>query len=120
MSDDSTQPPSPSNSSRPMSLLVLAGTAVLALFCCCSGSLSTALFSLESEDAGVAAGFVSGPAIGFGLGALAGGLISHFAFKDKSDALLFRVGIPVVSAFVGAIGLGILTVVFFGFIWPEL
>ncbi len=120
MSDDSNQPPDSPSPAMPVSLMVLIGTSVLALFCCCSGTLSTALFSLDSEDAGVAAGFVSGPAIGFGLGALAGAAVSHLAFKDKGDDLLFRVGVPVAGAFAGAIGLGVLTVVFFGLIWPAL
>lgn len=63
---------------------------------------------------------VSGPAIGFGLGGLIGAAVSHFVFKDKGDDMMFRIGIPVVGAFVGAMGIGLVTVLFFAVIFPAL
>jgi hypothetical protein len=105
---------------KPMSLLVLIGFGILALFCCCSGSVSTLVFGMESESAGTAAAMISGPAIGFGLGGLIGATASHFVFKDKGDDMKFRIGIPVAGAFVGAMGIGLITVLFFAVIFPAL
>jgi uncharacterized membrane protein YsdA (DUF1294 family) len=119
MSDDFL-PDQKDPNAKPMSLLVLIGFGVLALFCCCSGSASPLLFGMDSQSAGTAAAMVSGPAIGFGLGGFIGAAVSHFFFKDKGDNLAFRIGIPVVGAFVGAMGIGLITVLFFVVIFPAL
>jgi uncharacterized membrane protein YsdA (DUF1294 family) len=119
MSDDFL-PDQKDPNAKPMSLLVLIGFGVLALFCCCSGSFTTLLFGMDSESAGTAAAMVSAPGIGFSLGGLIGAAVSHFVFKDKGDDMMFRIGIPVVGGFVGAMGIGLTTVLFFAVIFPAL